>query len=201
MRKPKRCRTLTADTAAEPDADTSRKRSTAAPTQPARGGSAASRRLPPKPKHQSPSCCGGRVVSSSVRAIVTKTAGTIARATARRARSDAPADAAGGQPAQPGERPAYQGRRDQRDGAGKPRFDRSKFKPKPQAEGEQRREGKPQGERPTAKAGPTGRAAGRTAKAARKAASRPSRPSRARSARCASIRTRPSPSSPHCATS
>ncbi|MER9357396.1 helicase, partial [Mesorhizobium sp. M0514] len=62
-------------------------------------------------------------------------------------RADAPADAAGGQPA-PGERPAYQGRRDQRDGAAKPRFDRSKFKPKPQAEGEQRRDGKPQGERP-----------------------------------------------------
>lgn len=63
------------------------------------------------------------------------------------ARTDAPADAAAGQPA-PGERPAYQGRRDQRDGAAKPRFDRSKFKPKPQAEGEQRRDGKPQGERP-----------------------------------------------------
>ncbi|WP_192247613.1 helicase-related protein [Mesorhizobium caraganae] len=63
------------------------------------------------------------------------------------ARADAPADAAGGQPAA-GERPAYQARRDQRDGAAKPRFDRSKFKPKPQAEGEQRRDGKPQGERP-----------------------------------------------------
>jgi ATP-dependent RNA helicase SUPV3L1/SUV3 len=63
------------------------------------------------------------------------------------ARTDAPADAAGGQPA-PGGRPAYQGRRDQRDGAAKPRFDRSKFKPKPQAEGEQRRDGKPPGERP-----------------------------------------------------
>ncbi|MGX5845630.1 helicase-related protein [Mesorhizobium sp. PL10] len=62
------------------------------------------------------------------------------------ARTDAPADAAGGQPAT-GERPAYQGRRDQRDGAAKPRFDRSKFKPKPQAEGEQRRDGKLQGER------------------------------------------------------
>lgn len=62
------------------------------------------------------------------------------------ARTDAPADAAG-QPAT-GERPAYQGRREQRDGAAKPRFDRSKFKPKPQAEGEQRRDGKPQGERP-----------------------------------------------------
>jgi len=64
------------------------------------------------------------------------------------ARNDAPADAAGGQPASaPGDRPAHPGRRDQRDGAGKPRFDRSKFKPKPQAEGEQRRDGKPQGER------------------------------------------------------
>jgi ATP-dependent RNA helicase SUPV3L1/SUV3 len=67
------------------------------------------------------------------------------------ARSDAPADAAAGQPA--GERPAFQGRRDQRDGAAKPRFDRSKFKPKPQAEGEQRRDGKPQGERPDRREG------------------------------------------------
>ncbi|WP_256752705.1 helicase-related protein [Mesorhizobium sp. Mes31] len=65
---------------------------------------------------------------------------------AARGRSDAPADA-GGAPAAatPGERPAHEGRRD---GAGKPRFDRSKFKPKPQGEGEQRREGRPQGERP-----------------------------------------------------
>ncbi len=62
---------------------------------------------------------------------------------ASQGRSDAPAEAGGAQPATaPGERPAYQGRRDQRDGAGKPRFDRSKFKPKPQGEG------KPQGERP-----------------------------------------------------
>ncbi|MEP6566524.1 MAG: helicase, partial [Mesorhizobium sp.] len=70
------------------------------------------------------------------------------------ARSDAPADAAGGQPAgTPGDRPAQPGRRDQRDGAAKPRFDRSKFKPKPQAEGEQRRDGKPQGERPDRREG------------------------------------------------
>ncbi|RWO42345.1 MAG: helicase [Mesorhizobium sp.] len=63
-----------------------------------------------------------------------------------RGRSDAPADAAGAPAAAaPGERPAHEGRRD---GAGKPRFDRSKFKPKPQAEGEQRRDGRPQGERP-----------------------------------------------------
>jgi ATP-dependent RNA helicase SUPV3L1/SUV3 len=70
-------------------------------------------------------------------------------AQAARGGSDAPADAAAtGQPAvAPGERPAREGRRDQRDGAGKPRFDRSKFKPKPQGEGEERREGKPQGER------------------------------------------------------
>ncbi|QKC81341.1 helicase-related protein [Mesorhizobium sp. NZP2077] len=63
-----------------------------------------------------------------------------------RGRSNAPADAAGAPAAAaPGERPAHEGRRD---GAGKPRFDRSKFKPKPQAEGEQRRDGRPQGERP-----------------------------------------------------
>ncbi|CCV11011.1 helicase-related protein [Mesorhizobium sp. STM 4661] len=62
-------------------------------------------------------------------------------------RVDAPADA--GQPADaPAGRPAHQGRRDQRDGAGKPRFDRSKFKPKPQGEGAERRDGKPQGARP-----------------------------------------------------
>ncbi len=69
---------------------------------------------------------------------------------AARGRTDAPADAtAAGQPAAvPGERPAREGRRDQRDGAGKPRFDRSKFKPKPQGEGGERREGKPQGDRP-----------------------------------------------------
>ncbi|MCV3207883.1 helicase-related protein [Mesorhizobium sp. YC-39] len=45
-------------------------------------------------------------------------------------------------------RPTHEGRRDQRDGAGKPRFDRSKFKPKPQGEGAERRDGKPHGERP-----------------------------------------------------
>ncbi|RUX94601.1 MULTISPECIES: helicase-related protein [unclassified Mesorhizobium] len=68
-----------------------------------------------------------------------------------RGRSDAPADAAGAPAAAaPGERPAHEGRRD---GAGKPRFDRSKFKPKPQAEGEQRREGRPQGERPDRREG------------------------------------------------
>ncbi|AZN96672.1 helicase [Mesorhizobium sp. M9A.F.Ca.ET.002.03.1.2] len=65
---------------------------------------------------------------------------------ARDDRSDAPADAAGGQPAgAPGSRPTHEGRRD---GAGKPRFDRSKFKPKPQGEAGERRDGKPGGERP-----------------------------------------------------
>ncbi|TPJ68847.1 helicase-related protein [Mesorhizobium sp. B2-7-1] len=69
----------------------------------------------------------------------------------------------GGQPArdgqagaasgQPGDRPAHEGRREQRsDGAGKPRFDRSKYKPRPETgdrrEGGERREGRPQGERP-----------------------------------------------------
>ncbi|TGP25074.1 MULTISPECIES: helicase-related protein [unclassified Mesorhizobium] len=47
---------------------------------------------------------------------------------------------------QAGDRPAHEGRRDQREGAGKPRFDRSKFKPRPERDGE-RRDGKPQGER------------------------------------------------------
>lgn len=64
---------------------------------------------------------------------------------ARDGRGDAPADATGGQPVgAPGSRPAHEGRRD---GAGKPRFDRSKFKPKPQGETGERRDGKPQGER------------------------------------------------------
>ncbi|MBB6412571.1 helicase-related protein [Mesorhizobium sangaii] len=68
-----------------------------------------------------------------------------------RGRSDAPADAAGAPAAAtPGERPAHEGRRD---GSGKPRFDRSKFKPKPQGEGEPRREGRPQGERPDRREG------------------------------------------------
>jgi len=57
---------------------------------------------------------------------------------------EAQADAAGGQP---GARPPQEGRRDQRDGAGKPRFDRSKFKPRPDQENGERRGGKPQGER------------------------------------------------------
>ncbi|MER8495612.1 helicase [Mesorhizobium sp. M1312] len=61
---------------------------------------------------------------------------------ARDGRGDAPADATGGQPAgAPGSRPG------RRDGDGKPRFDRSKFKPKPQGETGERRDGKPQGER------------------------------------------------------
>ncbi|ODA91727.1 helicase [Mesorhizobium sp. SEMIA 3007] len=68
-----------------------------------------------------------------------------------RGRNNAPADAAGAPAtAAPGERPAHEGRRD---GTGKPRFDRSKFKPKPQGEGEQRRDGRPQGERPERREG------------------------------------------------
>ena len=68
---------------------------------------------------------------------------------ARDGRTGAPTDAVGEQPTgTPGDRPAHEGRRNQREGAGKPRFDRSKFKPKPQGEGAERREGKPQGERP-----------------------------------------------------
>ncbi|RWQ28296.1 helicase-related protein [Mesorhizobium sp.] len=65
---------------------------------------------------------------------------------ARDGRSNAPAEA-GQQAGAPGGRPAREGRRDG-DGAGKPRFDRSKFKPKPQGEPGERRDGKPQGERP-----------------------------------------------------
>ncbi|TIQ20292.1 MAG: helicase [Mesorhizobium sp.] len=65
---------------------------------------------------------------------------------ARDGRSNAPAEA-GQQAGAPGGRPAREGRRDG-DGAGKPRFDRSKIKPKPQGEAGERRDGKPQGERP-----------------------------------------------------
>ncbi|RTL92179.1 MAG: helicase, partial [Hyphomicrobiales bacterium] len=61
---------------------------------------------------------------------------------------------AGAAPAQPGDKPAHEGRRD---GAGKPRFDRSKFKPRPETgdrrEGGERREGRPQGERPNRQEG------------------------------------------------
>ncbi|CAH2394436.1 helicase-related protein [Mesorhizobium ventifaucium] len=64
----------------------------------------------------------------------------------RDGRSNAPAEA-GQQAGAPGGRPAREGRRDG-DGAGKPRFDRSKFKPKPQGEAGEQRDGKPQGERP-----------------------------------------------------
>ncbi|WP_044548382.1 helicase-related protein [Mesorhizobium japonicum] len=68
-----------------------------------------------------------------------------------RGRGNAPAEAGTAQTTgAPGERPAHEGRRD---GAGKPRFDRSKFKPKPQGEGEQRRDGRPQGERPERREG------------------------------------------------
>ncbi|MEI9429389.1 helicase-related protein [Mesorhizobium sp. Cs1299R1N3] len=68
-----------------------------------------------------------------------------------RGRGNATADAAGA-PATgaPADRPAHEGRRD---GAGKPRFDRSKFKPKPQGEGAERRDGRPQGERPERREG------------------------------------------------
>lgn len=64
---------------------------------------------------------------------------------------------AGATAGQPGDRPAQEGRRDQRDGAGKPRFDRSKFKPRPETgdrrEAGERRDGKPQGERPDRREG------------------------------------------------
>ncbi|TIQ37307.1 MAG: helicase [Mesorhizobium sp.] len=64
---------------------------------------------------------------------------------------------AGAASGEPGDRPAHEGRRDQRDGAGKPRFDRSKFKPRPETgdrrEGGERREGRPQGERPDRREG------------------------------------------------
>ncbi|TGU90434.1 helicase [Mesorhizobium sp. M00.F.Ca.ET.151.01.1.1] len=86
-----------------------------------------------------------------------------------RGRGNASADA-GGAPATgtPTDRPAHEGRRD---GAGKPRFDRSKFKPKPQGDGEQRRDGRPQGDRPERREGrpdwkggrPEGKAGGKPA--------------------------------------
>ncbi|MDX8456811.1 helicase-related protein [Mesorhizobium sp. VK9D] len=69
-----------------------------------------------------------------------------------RPRGGQPAREAGAAAGQPGDKAAHEGRREQRDGAGKPRFDRSKFKPRPETgdrrEGGERREGRPQGERP-----------------------------------------------------
>ncbi|MEI9406540.1 helicase-related protein [Mesorhizobium argentiipisi] len=56
-----------------------------------------------------------------------------------RPRGGQPAREAGAGGGQPGDKPAHEG-------AGKPRFDRSKFKPRPDAG--DRREGRPQGERP-----------------------------------------------------
>ncbi|TPO03199.1 helicase-related protein [Mesorhizobium sp. B1-1-5] len=68
-----------------------------------------------------------------------------------RPRGAQPAGEASAASGQPGDRPTQEGRREQREGAGKPRFDRSKFKPRPETgdrrEGAERREGKPQGER------------------------------------------------------
>lgn len=55
---------------------------------------------------------------------------------------------AGAASGQPGDKPAHEGRPD---GAGKPRFDRSKFKPRPETG--DRREGRPQGERPDRREG------------------------------------------------
>ncbi|SIT54381.1 Helicase domain protein [Mesorhizobium prunaredense] len=77
----------------------------------------------------------------------------------RDGRSNEPAEA-GQQAGAPGGRPAREGRRDG-DGAGKPRFDRSKFKPKPQGEAGERRDGKPQGERPDRREGRPDRKGGR----------------------------------------
>lgn len=92
------------------------------------------------------------------------------------------ADAVGGQP---GARPPQEGRRDQRDGAGKPRFDRSKFKPRPDQENGERRGGKPQGERnerrdgrPDWKARQEGKGGGSGGKPAFQAKPREERPAR-----------------------
>ncbi|RUW70463.1 MULTISPECIES: helicase-related protein [unclassified Mesorhizobium] len=89
------------------------------------------------------------------------------------------ADAAGGQPGG-----AQEGRRDQRDG--KPRFDRSKFKPRPQGEAGERREGRPQGERPDRRDGrpdwkggrQDGKGGGQAGKPAFQAKPREERPAR-----------------------
>ncbi|RWD80063.1 MAG: helicase, partial [Mesorhizobium sp.] len=72
-------------------------------------------------------------------------------------RDNRPRGQAGAAAGQPGDRPAHEGRRDQRDGAGKPRFDRSKFKPRPETgdrrETGEKRDGRPQGERPDRREG------------------------------------------------
>ncbi|RWC90951.1 MAG: hypothetical protein EOS32_27985, partial [Mesorhizobium sp.] len=79
---------------------------------------------------------------------------------------------------------AQEGRRDQRDG--KPRFDRSKFKPRPQGEAGERREGRPQGERPDRRDGrpdwkggrQDGKGGGQAGKPAFQAKPREERPAR-----------------------
>ncbi|MDX8531526.1 helicase-related protein [Mesorhizobium sp. VK25A] len=73
-----------------------------------------------------------------------------------RPRGGQPTREAGAGGGQPGDKPAHEGRRD---GAGKPRFDRSKFKPRPETG--DRREGRPQGERPDRHEGGGGRREGR----------------------------------------
>ncbi|AZO21254.1 helicase [Mesorhizobium sp. M1E.F.Ca.ET.045.02.1.1] len=72
-------------------------------------------------------------------------------------RDNRPRGQAGAAAGQPGDRPTHEGRRDQRDGADKPRFDRSKFKPRPEAgdrrEAGEKRDARPQGERPDRREG------------------------------------------------
>ena len=142
-------------------------------------------RLPPK--NQSPFCCGVPAVSS-----VPDSAGTIiAPAMVGRRPRQAPRPSERPARQRQDGRPPFQGRReggDRPDAAGKPKFNRDRYKgpPKPQGEGGRPdfRKGKPQDGRKRAVA-----------------PSRPSSRGRARSARCRSTRCRPSPSLQRCATS
>ena len=167
-----------------------------APTLPTRG-------RVKRPKRPSRSCCGVRAVSNSAPAI-TKAA-TTASATDKRAA------AAMHRPMPPAHRPRLHRENvpPMKGGATVPASRastaRSSSPSRPPKANSAATAARKANVPSAVKAGPTGRVAGRPKARAdapiRGAQSRPSSRSRARNARCASIRTRPSPSSPLCATS
>ena len=169
---------------------------------PRRGADAGCRRT--TPKRQSRSCLWRQGRFEQRPRATTKPQQSPAQRTSRADGGNAPADAAGA-PADgaPGERPAHEGRaRRRRQAALRP------LEVQAQAAGRRRTAARRQAARrasrpPRRPARLEGRQAGRQGwpDRARAAQSRPSSRSRARSARCASIRIRPSPSSPPCATS
>ena len=129
------------------------------------------RKLPPakprqRPKSQSRSCCGGRAVSSSARAIASDNRNRPRNGAGRAHRRDLPS--AAGQPRNGRAGQPIRAGASQRDGAGKPRFDRRSSSPsrRPKAnsaatasrKASVRREGRPdwKGGRPDGKGGPQG---------------------------------------------